>query len=260
LFGSHGNFLYRNRSSAFVVLCKLYNHCQMKEYFRREIVKALFHILIGVVIGISSRYVIDYVYESMRKGGLTPQLPFVHTDKQGDMRKTDVYLMPFEGFSEMAASRLSLFLSENLGIVVKATGNMPLPNSAYDPERKQHIGERFYPGLHAYAQTLSDTKTNTIYIGILADDMYSLESNWNFCFALHFVNGVSIVATDRLIPHGVLDKQKAAQIYGARLSKMIKRVIGTQYYGRPRSSDPHSLLFSPLMNLEELDRMGFEYD
>lgn len=225
----------------------------------REVVKAMINILLGFVVGIFSRYYIDYVYESMRKGGLTPELPYVHTENSGELRKTDVYLIPFEGFSGIDASRLSLFLSKDLGIVVKATGGMPIPNGTYDPLRKQHTAERFYDCLYNYSQTFTDTEPNTIYIGILADDMYPEESNWNFCLALNFENRVSIIATDRLVPGGVIDKKEAGQIYGARLSKMLKRTIGIQYFGYRRSSEPKSLLFSPLMGVDELDRMGFEY-
>jgi predicted Zn-dependent protease len=229
-----------------------------KSNFKREIFKALINILLGFVIGIFSRYYVDYVYESMRKGGLTPLLPYVHTDNKGDLRKADVYLIPFEGFSDVDASGLSVFLSKDLNIVVKATGCMPVPNDTYDPTRQQHVADRFGEYIHNYSKTLSDTKPNTIYIGILADDMYPENSNWNFCLSANFEK-VSIIATDRLVPHGVTDKQQAGKIYGDRLLKMLKRVIGMQYFGYPRSSDPRSLMFSPLMGVDELDRMELNY-
>ena len=230
-----------------------------RKYISGELIKAVIHITIGVIIGVSSRYLIDHAYNAMRRGGLTPELPFVHTNDKGEYRQTDVYLIPYEGFSEQAASQLALFLSEDLDLVVKATGNMPLPSKTWDPKRKQHISDAFFPSLWKYGQTLTDTKPNTLYIGMLADDMYPENSSLNFCFALHAGVPVSIVATDRLIPHGILNKQKAGHLYGIRLSKLIKRVIGTQYYHYSRSTDPHSLLYSPLMNVDELDRMGTEF-
>jgi predicted Zn-dependent protease len=220
----------------------------------------IIYILIGIMLGLGSRYIIDYTYSAMRKGGLTPELPFVYTDKRGDVRKTDVYLVPIGKFSEIAASQLSMFLSQDLGITVKATGCKPMPAGTYDEKRKQHVAERFYEPLLVYSKTLhQDCKPNAIFIGIIADDMYMQETNWNFCFTSNFKNGISVVATDRLVPYGVLDRAAAGKVYGARLIKILKRTIGFQYSKRPRSSDPNSLLYSPLMKLDELDRMSFQY-
>jgi predicted Zn-dependent protease len=222
--------------------------------------KAIINILIGVIIGLSVRYVTDHVYKVMRKGGLTPELPFVYTDKSGDVRKTDVYLVPFDGFPAFSAPRIAMFLSQDLGIVVKATGCKPMPEGTYDAERKQHVAGRFYEPLFEYSKKLrEDCNTKAVFIGIIADDMYMEEANWNFCFCLNFINGISIVATDRLVPYGVLDRATAAKIYGERLTKLLKREIGIQYLRLPRSSNPNSLLFSPLMSLDEVDQMSFQY-
>lgn len=228
-------------------------------YMKPDIRRTVVHILIGVGIGLASRYLTDYVYDAMRRGGLAPKLPFVHTDARGTLRQSDVYLIPFSGFSEQAAAQFAEGLSRDLGIVVKTTGAMPLPSDAKDSKRDQIVAERLYLPLHRFCSTLGDTTRQTVYIGIVADDMYPEQSSWNYCFALNFEDRISVVATDRLLPHGILDRNTASKIYGERLYKLLKRTIGLQYFGYGRSSDPSSLLYAPLMGLDVLDQMASDF-
>ena len=217
------------------------------------------HILIGIFIGLASRYAVDYLYNAMRKGGLTPKMPFVHTDRHGELRRADVYIIPYVGFSEIAAAQFAQGLSQELGIVVKATGVMPLPPDAKDTRRDQFVAERLYPPLYKFSATLGDTTPQTAYIAILADDMYPEYSSWNYCLVLNFTNRISVVATDRLLPSGIAGKEASSRLYGERLYKLIKRTIGIQYYGYERSSDPTSLLFSPIMGIETVDQMSTDF-
>ena len=78
-------------------------------------------------------------------------------------------------------------------------------------------------------------------------------------FAMHWGNGISVVANARMIPSGFMPEAQARKLYGERLLKMIKRAIGMQYYGYKRSSDPASVMFSPILGVGDLDRMGYEF-
>lgn len=221
--------------------------------------RTIVHILLGIFIGLASRYAVDYTYNAMRKGGLTPKMPFVHTDRHGDPRRADVYIIPFVGFSEIAAAQFAQGLSQELGIVVKATGVMPLPSDAKDIQRDQVGAERLYAPVCTFSMTLRDTTPQTAYIAILADDMYPEYSAWNYCLVLNFTNRISIVATDRLLPYGIASKEASSRLYGERLYKLLKRTIGIQYYGYEHSSDPTSLLFSPIMGVDTVDQMSTDF-
>lgn len=41
-----------------------------------------------------------------------------------------------------------------------------------------------------------------------------------------------------------------------RLKKMTSKNLGTIYYNLPQSKDPQSVLYSPVLSLDDLDRMG----
>jgi len=118
------------------------------------------------------------------------------------------------------------------------------------------IVNRLYAPIDRFSTTLRDPAHRTAYIAIIADDMYHEHSAWNYTLALNFSNRISIVATDRLLPNGIFNKEVASKIYGERQYKLLKRMIGLQFYGYERSSDPTSLLFSPLMGIDDLDRMS----
>ena len=222
---------------------------------KRILHSPLFHILIGLIAGLYSRYYIDFIYEKMRGGGLTPALPFVHTNADGVPAHTDVYIIPLEGLHVDVAASLAKFLSGYFNINVRETAMMPLPREAYDTSRKQYLGNMLYEPIKEYLPNIPSKTTNTIFIAILAGDMYPYGSSWNYTLQLGFDNNISIVATDRLVPYGITDQNQAQAIYGQRLCKMLVRVILERYYGQARSNDPASLLFSPIMSIDDIDRM-----
>jgi predicted Zn-dependent protease len=45
----------------------------------------------------------------------------------------------------------------------------------------------------------------------------------------------------------------------ARMYKMVKKAVGLLYYGYDRSSDKKSVMYSPIMNLNDLDAVGTDF-
>lgn len=213
------------------------------------------HVIIGIIVGLYSRYYIDYIYETMRSGGLTPSLPFVHKDDHGNIRQTDVYIIPFAGFPAGSEATIAKYLSEYFDISVKETPVMPIPATAYDPIRKQYLVNNLYEPIYNFLPSLGQTKTNVLYIAILPGDMYIYDSSWNYTFCVGFEHNISIIATDRLVPFGVTDRKQAEELYGERLCKLLVRTVQEHYFGIPRSNDPTSVMFSPLMSVADIDNM-----
>lgn len=89
--------------------------------------------------------------------------------------------------------------------------------------------------------------------------MYSEANNWDFSLVGNFDNNISIVATERLVPYRVTNRDEAEKIFGERVYKVLKRTIGLQYFKYKRKTDRNSLIFSPIMSVTDLDRMGFVY-
>ena len=49
------------------------------------------------------------------------------------------------------------------------------------------------------------------------------------------------------------------EVFWLRTYKMTKREIGIVHFGYPRSTDVKDLMYSPIMSLEDVDRMGTEF-
>ena len=80
-----------------------------------------------------------------------------------------------------------------------------------------------------------------------------------FNFAFHDkTKRFSVISSARLVlgPSGGLADPDTIR---ARMLKMVKRAIGDVYYDLPRSTDTRDVMYSPIMSLEDVDRMGTNY-
>ena len=200
----------------------------------------------------------DYVYSKLRSSNLAPELPFVH-DKENLSGPVDVYLIPLDGFSEDTAVKLAMILSKELKINIQTTLTAPIDQAYFNKDRKQYEEMSLYKPIVQILPTLKNKTKNTAYLALLNADMYPKHGEFNYVFSCHWENRISVVATGRLIPYGVFSEKKAQKIYGERLLKLVKRTIGQQYFGFPRSSRVESVMYSPLMGTPDLDRMGYEF-
>lgn len=211
-------------------------------------------LILGIVIGIIGKYAADIAYNKLRHGGLTPKMPYLIVDDTGNPQRAQVVLVPFEHFPQGSAAQLATILSTETKLRVVPTGNLNIPPKSHDKKRDQYSNERLLASLREYAPHPGDT----LYIGLLADDMYAEGYNWNYSLAS--VSGRHIVlATDRYIPEG-LNREKAALVYGERILKILRRMIAEHYFHIPSSSDRTSLMYSPIMGVGDIDRMPDHFD
>lgn len=223
----------------------------------KKIGKRIFDIVVGIIIGIVSSYYADLIYFDMRKEGLTPSLPFIQTDQNGEYQATDIYLVPFYGFTENSAHILARALSKDTGLEVTSTGSIALPEKYFNTERNQYNVDYLNPIVEKSIATLKNPNRNQLFIAIMKQDMYSGSNNWNFSLSSHYNNKISIVAAERLVPYETSNRGEAEKIFGERVYKILKRTIGLQYYKYPRKTDRNSVLFSPIMSVTDIDRMEF---
>jgi len=48
-------------------------------------------------------------------------------------------------------------------------------------------------------------------------------------------------------------------VVGARVAKMLLRIVGEMRMGWKRTSDPADLMYAPIMSMEDVDRMDLTY-
>ena len=89
-------------------------------------------------------------------------------------------------------------------------------------------------------------------------DINARERSTRFSFAQHYTGWrVSVISSARLLPGSVFSRASDATIE-TRLLKFLLRSVGQQVYRLPRDTDIDSVMYSPIMSLSDLDRMGMK--
>ncbi len=131
--------------------------------------------------------------------------------------------------------------------------------SEVNPNRQQLIAENVMESMHkTYSRFVENN--SSILIGITSDDMYPLGQNWQFCFGWRKPEIRSaVVSTARMNLH--YEGEPASQANEtSRLQKIVTKDIGIMYYNKSTSDNPHSVLFSGILGIQELDQPKFELD
>jgi len=173
-------------------------------------------------------------------------------------KPVDVWLMPLEGFPPEYTRELEKKFSAELGLNVRATVHAGRTAKMFSPSG-QIIAERVRDELRIPLQRLYDITPKTIIVALTLDDLNGEDGGTRFAFAMHFPpERLSVVSMARLSDK-FFGKIDVPSITKLRLYKMVKKAIGLQYYGYARSTDLKSVLYSPVMNLDDLDAAGTSF-
>jgi|JI6StandDraft_1071083.scaffolds.fasta_scaffold104515_1 hypothetical protein len=72
------------------------------------------------------------------------------------------------------------------------------------------------------------------------------------------ISHTSVISVVRMFATTPTVEGTQAQV-GLRMYKMVKRAIGEQYFGLPRSASIADIMYAPIMSLEDIDAMGVDY-
>jgi len=152
---------------------------------------------------------------------------------------------------------LQAYYKQRYDLTVEILPPIGLEPMVVDERRRQLIAEelielmkRRYPE-HARSP-------QSILIGITEGDMYIREVNWRFAFARRDGDRFAIVSSARMDPvsFGFLPDDELLQ---TRLRKMLSKNIGIMYYKLPQKSDRRSVMFGPILGIDDLDSMGEDF-
>jgi len=152
---------------------------------------------------------------------------------------------------------LQAYYKQRYDLTVEILPPIGLEPVVVDERRRQLIAEelielmkRRYPE-HARSP-------QSILIGITEGDMYIREVNWRFAFARRDGDRFAIVSSARMDPvsFGYLPDEELLQ---TRLRKMLSKNIGIMYYKLPQKSDRRSVMFGPILGIDDLDSMGEDF-
>lgn len=171
----------------------------------------------------------------------------------------DVYLIPMDDFDLELAASIATSLRKELGIRIQPTGILRIEGLAPFPGTTQFSGDDIAGVVKQAALKLPGNLTNTAYVVLTRRDINVNDRALRFNFSTHNYNSrISVVSSARL--GGPKDGQLAnEETVRARIAKLVKRSIGLVYYNYPRSADVHDLMYSPIMSLNDVDRIGYDF-
>ncbi|MFW2478738.1 MAG: hypothetical protein ACN4GF_01210, partial [Lentimonas sp.] len=187
---------------------------------------------------------------------LTAELPFVLLKGEG-RGAVDVFFIPME-FPSSLAIRLAEDLEQELGIEIVVSVQMGTSTEMYELNLNQYNTRRiFAEGLVILHRIKNQDKTPYAVI-LTSKDINSPPYNLRFNFATHSPAGMSVVSTARMDNRNYGLRDDSEQLY-SRLKKMVKKSIGFGHLGYTRSLDRDSVMYSPIMSIQDLDEIGTDY-
>ncbi|MBB5204986.1 putative Zn-dependent protease [Inhella inkyongensis] len=167
-----------------------------------------------------------------------------------------LYVIPTDGFPEQYAASIARALTKETGQWVKSSLLIPSGVNEPFPGTNQYPADDYLPfGLKA-AKQLADTNARTYFIVLTDRDINSRAQNFRFQYSFHSpMARTSVLSVARL----VYEKDGTvapAEVINLRAQKMLMRIVGEMKLGWQRTTDPTDLMYSPIMSIEDIDRMS----
>lgn len=166
----------------------------------------------------------------------------------------DVWLVPLDGFPHAMVTSLARRLSSELHINVRASAHAGTNQQMYGGSG-QMISEQVLRELSPAISRLYDATPKTAYIVLTAADLNGADGTTRFVFSTHFTGRKSVISVARL-SDAFFGRSDRPEVTTERLHKIVKKSIGLQYYELPRSTKMESVMYSPIMSLDDLDAVG----
>jgi len=165
--------------------------------------------------------------------------------------------VPVGEFPATSLEHLVAHYRDRYGLAIETLTAVPLEPTAVDLLRQQLVAEELIALMkRRYPRLANDPKA--ILIGMTPYDMYIREYTWRFAFAWREDGRFAVVSSARMDPVNVGEPADADLLH-TRLRKIISKTIGLMHYRLPESEDRNSVLYGPILSLEDLDSIGEDF-
>lgn len=191
--------------------------------------------------------------------GLMLALPMLADAGQASLDTVDVYIVPMEDFPEGGAAAIAKSMSEDMKLWVKGTLRMGALGVATLPGTNQLVSEEILEKSQPVLKRLPESSGKTYYLLLTTRDINSRTGATRFQFSAHSLElNTSVISLARLL-YDAGGHSAAERTIQARLYKMVKRAIGEMRLGWKRSTNIADVMYSPIMSLQDLDRIGTDH-
>lgn len=169
------------------------------------------------------------------------------------------YIIPTDEVAEQAAGTIARTLTKDTGLWIKSTVWAPSDVSDPLPGINQYPAEDYFPIAARVARTLRDASPNTYFIVLTNRDINSKTRNFRFQYSMHSPTSNTSVLSIARLPYNVDGSKAAGDVATERIKKMLMRIVGEMRLGWTRTSEPKSIMYAPVMSVEDIDQMSLSY-
>ncbi|MFQ5839646.1 MAG: hypothetical protein ACE5HK_02880 [Candidatus Methylomirabilales bacterium] len=168
-----------------------------------------------------------------------------------------IYFVPFGKFPSTVIDQLVTRFQRKFQLSIEALPAVQYARNAVDYNRQQVIAEELILLMkRSFPKLAGDPKT--ILIGITDNDMYIRGYTWRYAFGFREEGRLGIVSSARMDPANY-GKPPDPSLLHTRLRKMIARYIGMMHYQLSPNTNRNSVLYGPILGLDDLDSIGEEF-
>jgi predicted Zn-dependent protease len=170
-----------------------------------------------------------------------------------------LYIIPTDGIPDEGAASVARALTKDTGLWVKSALWTPsgveepfAGTNQYPVDDYLSLGVKLSGGLY-------DAGPRTYFIVLTDRDINSRSQNFRFLYSSHNPMGrTSVLSIARLV-YEKDGTPSADDVVSMRVQKMLLRIVGEIKLGWKRSNDPKDLMYSPIMSIEDVDRMSLKH-
>jgi predicted Zn-dependent protease len=153
---------------------------------------------------------------------------------------------------------LASYYEKTLGLHIDVQPTIPFEDSMMDRTRGQLIGEELINKMKIGFPAQAQDRT-IMMVGFTRGDMYIRQKEWRFAFAIRQDGRFAAISTARMDPESFGFPPNDAVLV-RRLLKMTSKQIGLYFYELPERQEKSSVLFSPILGVDDLDDVSMDFD
>jgi predicted Zn-dependent protease len=169
-----------------------------------------------------------------------------------------ITFIPIGNFPSEPLQTLANYYEETLGLHIAVQPIIPFEDSMIDRARGQLIGEEIIKQMKIAFPEQTQNRT-VMMMGFTRGDMYIRQKEWRFAFAIREDGRFAAISTARMDPESFGFRPNDAVLV-RRLLKMTSKQIGLYFYGLPERQEKSSVLFSPILGVDDLDEVSMDFD
>ena len=169
-----------------------------------------------------------------------------------------IYFVPLGPGVPVPLKELADHFRQNYRLNTTVLPELPLSDPrVQDTARFQLIAEELLGHMVRKHPKLS-WEPGAVVIGVTAKDMYIRGFTWNFAFGYREGDRFAVLSTARMDPAWFADPANP-DLLRKRLRKAATRMVGFLHYGYRETADRRSVMFGPVVGIDDLDRLREDY-